>query len=265
MIAVHGSCRPAISSMFNEVSVYTLLDSPLHRSLLHVTVLAGRSIDADVTAIRLNEADHFANTAFVDARRLMLTTREEEKLQTWPVDHQSIFEHLRQQRPPEGTTCLRDKWRPGSPPWRRLYQPIDQHRPVIDSVCLIFPVWGKSWCHLNCSRCGKCPPFNSNQVYLLERLSPSLRRAVLDGYNMESARAEQRRARDPSTARYSHAQLLTKLSRTERQILGYLRSDVTEREVAEAIHRSPHTVHVHVKNIYRKLGVNSRRSLREMF
>ena len=251
--------------MFDEVSVYTLLDSALHRSLMQVTVLAGRSVDADVSAICLNDAEQFMHTAFVDARRLMLTTGEEEKLQSWPLDSQSVFERLRQQRPEEGTTILRDEWPPGSPTWRRLYQPIDQHRPVVDSLCLTFPVWGKTWYLLNCSRCGKCPPFSNNQVYLLERLSPSLRRALLEGYNLESARVEQRRARHPNTLGFTHAQLLDKLSRTERQILGYLRSDVTEREVAEAIHRSPHTVHVHVKNIYRKLGVNSRRSLREMF
>ena len=43
--------------------------------------------------------------------------------------------------------------------------------------------------------------------------------------------------------------------------IGHLQDDSTERQIAQTIRRSPHTNHVHVKNIYRKLGINSLRML----
>jgi DNA-binding CsgD family transcriptional regulator len=60
-------------------------------------------------------------------------------------------------------------------------------------------------------------------------------------------------------------QILAKLTRTECQVLGYLRLAATEREISKQVHRSPHTVHVHVKNIYRKLNVSSRGQLLDLF
>jgi len=53
------------------------------------------------------------------------------------------------------------------------------------------------------------------------------------------------------------------LSDTERQVLHYLEEGWTEPQIAEALGRSRHTVHVHVKSIYRKLNVRSKRQLRE--
>jgi len=56
--------------------------------------------------------------------------------------------------------------------------------------------------------------------------------------------------------------MLRKLSKTERSVLEHLlEANRTEREVANTLHRSPHTIHVHVKSIYRKLNVSSRREL----
>lgn len=53
------------------------------------------------------------------------------------------------------------------------------------------------------------------------------------------------------------------LSQTERKVLGHLTNRLTERQIAERMYRSPHTIHVHVKSIYRKLDVNSRAELVE--
>lgn len=51
------------------------------------------------------------------------------------------------------------------------------------------------------------------------------------------------------------------LSTTEQRVLRLLIRGMTERQAAEALERSPNTVHVHVRNIYRKLGVSSRKTL----
>lgn len=53
------------------------------------------------------------------------------------------------------------------------------------------------------------------------------------------------------------------LSPTEKRICALLLQRLTEQRIAEHIDRSPNTVHVHVRNIYRKLGVRTRQQLLE--
>ena len=67
-----------------------------------------------------------------------------------------------------------------------------------------------------------------------------------------------------STAAPTAGELLARLSKTELLVLDHLRLWETERMIAEALERSPHTVHVHIKSIYRKLMVTSRRQLLEV-
>lgn len=52
-----------------------------------------------------------------------------------------------------------------------------------------------------------------------------------------------------------------KLARRESEVLELLGQGKSEKEVANALKISTHTVHVHVKSIYRKLGVTSRGEL----
>lgn len=51
------------------------------------------------------------------------------------------------------------------------------------------------------------------------------------------------------------------LSPAEKRICALLLQRLTEKRIAEHIERSPNTVHVHVRNIYRKLGIRSRKQL----
>jgi DNA-binding CsgD family transcriptional regulator len=48
------------------------------------------------------------------------------------------------------------------------------------------------------------------------------------------------------------------LTAREREVLGLLVEDHTQKEIAEKLFVSPHTVDTHLRNIYRKLGVRSR-------
>ena len=59
--------------------------------------------------------------------------------------------------------------------------------------------------------------------------------------------------------------VLTRLSSGQRSILERLVEGETEREIAEKVARSPHTVHDHVKGIYHALGVSSRHELVELW
>ena len=49
-----------------------------------------------------------------------------------------------------------------------------------------------------------------------------------------------------------------RLSRRELDILYYLVSGLSEDKIAEKLYISRQTVHTHIKNIYKKLGTNSR-------
>ena len=51
------------------------------------------------------------------------------------------------------------------------------------------------------------------------------------------------------------------LSPTEQRVHDLLLRRYTEKQVAEELGRSPNTVHVHVRNIYRKLAVRPRQEL----
>lgn len=53
------------------------------------------------------------------------------------------------------------------------------------------------------------------------------------------------------------------LSPTEKRVCALLLQRLTEQRIAEHLERSPNTVHVHVRNIYRKLGVRTRKQLLE--
>ena len=61
--------------------------------------------------------------------------------------------------------------------------------------------------------------------------------------------------------RHRH-ELLGRLSPTQRRIAPMLADGMTEKEIAEALERSPHTVHEHAKSIYSSWNVRSRFDLR---
>jgi len=47
----------------------------------------------------------------------------------------------------------------------------------------------------------------------------------------------------------------TEISAREKQLLGFFVQGFSEEEIAEALFISPYTVHNHIKNMYRKIGV----------
>ena len=55
------------------------------------------------------------------------------------------------------------------------------------------------------------------------------------------------------------------LTRREAQIARLLARRATNREIAEQLEVSPHTVRHHVENVFVKLGIHSRRSIASQF
>lgn len=60
-------------------------------------------------------------------------------------------------------------------------------------------------------------------------------------------------------------ELLLRVSPSQRAILSHLAAGQTEREIAKAVCRSPHTVHDHIKTIYQALGICSRLELHDLW
>lgn len=59
--------------------------------------------------------------------------------------------------------------------------------------------------------------------------------------------------------------LMSRVSVTQRPILQLLVAGLSEADIARSIHRSPHTVHDHIKSIYAALGVSSRFELLQLW
>src|SRR2546423_767168 len=59
----------------------------------------------------------------------------------------------------------------------------------------------------------------------------------------------------------SSARPAVPLPRRQRQVLSCLQSGGSEKQIAARLGVSPHTVHTHVRAIYRRLGVRSRGEL----
>ncbi len=62
----------------------------------------------------------------------------------------------------------------------------------------------------------------------------------------------------PSAAASGQSTMLEPLTERERQVLGYLSSHLSCRQIAARIYISPNTAKSHVKSLYRKLGASSR-------
>ena len=65
-------------------------------------------------------------------------------------------------------------------------------------------------------------------------------------------------AADPEAARSDEAAALATLTPRELEMLALIADDLSEREIAERLVLSPHTVHRHVANIRSKLGLRTR-------
>jgi len=66
---------------------------------------------------------------------------------------------------------------------------------------------------------------------------------------------------DPPQATDGSERAAPPLSPTEQRVYTLLLRRMTEQQVADELERSPNTIHVHVRNIYRKMGIRSRREL----
>lgn len=246
-----------------DLTIYAKLGSFSFGALVHALHVVAPSVDATVSAARLFDGSTEATRMYVDARALNLPPQAVQTIETWPVTPGSLFDFADKQ------AIYDQEFRPqqlvDDAAYTRLglFRPLDTYAPIVDAYCLTCPVGQKSWCMLAFLRSGNQKPFAPREMEKLQRLKPAIARLIRTHHQRRTRTADESDA--SSSSPIDPTVLLGKLSQTERHILQMLLAGDTERKIGQTLHRSPHTVHVHVKNTYRKLGVNSRRQLQNLF
>lgn len=274
--------------MFEEPTLRARLVSRFFGSLVHVITLSTASLAADLGAIRLfgvgggapspaataaarrDSAQNAERPAYVNHLRLRLPQAWDAAMQEWPFSQDSIFEFFMRRNIRDGAFRPREFFTEQEFISRRYFRVLEPHAEVIDSYCLTFPVRDQVWAMLLFLRAKPSNEFSPGDASLLQRLKPAMagavRGAFLESLQLPSSdtialSGPPRLASSRVPIQRDVAHLLATLSKTEYEVCELLRTNATERQVAEELGRSPHTIHVHVKNIYRKLSVNSRRDL----
>lgn len=254
--------------MSEEVNYHRRLDSELYGALVHATETAGTMVRAQIAAACVVDGPPASERCYVSAARLGVTRAQEESLAEWPGDPDSLFSFVQKRNVRDRSFRPRELVDELEYARLRLFRRLEGVAPVKDAICAAMDLDGDTQAIVALLRCGDHPPFPPEAINVLERFRPGLQRVIRRGFQRETQVRgfEMRHAAGqvvpkPVTA----ADMLAKLSKTELHVLGLLRGAATERKIADQIGRSPHTVHVHVKNIYRKLGVSSRKHLLELF
>jgi DNA-binding CsgD family transcriptional regulator len=139
--------------------------------------------------------------------------------------------------------------------------------PITDGYFFVFSVMPKIQCMFVFLQFGPRPAFTDRQIALIDRFIPTITQTIRQGHLFRMGRIQgaSQLSQQPSQLDSKLVgDLMTRLSKTEHQILGHLRTRATEQEVAKTMDRSPHTIHVHVKSIYCKFMVSSRKQLLEL-
>lgn len=271
--------------MPDEVRIFSLLGSWLYGSMIHATGVLGRAFEADLTAVRVYGIKDLKHASFVDTGRLGLTSKQDKAVQSWAVAPGELFDQIMHSSMRDGVFRPRDIL--GKPP-----DPLEAHESqttdattmspaderysftglgeaimMRDCLCMSMSVYSDIWATVALMRQKGSKPLDHNDLLTLKKVKPALAHMLRSGCARQGLTAQSvaPRKRMGGGKRYSTEQIIAKLTRTECQVLGYLRLAATEREISQEVHRSPHTVHVHVKNIYRKLEVSSRGELMELF
>ncbi len=254
----------------DDVTIFSQLNSSWHGGLHHVLGVVAPALDVSVSAGRIF-AD-FAKPApcVLDARGLDLPSGAHTALQDWPIQNESVFGFVERKKLTDHVFRPREIVDELTFARHRLYHPIEPFTKVVDVLGATFPVLPNVWCMVVFLRCSKQRAFTDIDFQALERFKPAMANVLRISARQEFARSNAVSSTEMADgslgqALVDPAGLLAKLTRTERRVLELLRSHATERAVADQMHRSPHTVHVHVKNIYRKMNVKSRKHLLQLF
>lgn len=248
--------------MCNAAGVYAKLRSDTFGALAHVTEVLIDAVDADAAAGKVFSETPKDDCAYVSTPGIATSPKQRRDLQRWPMDPRSSFT-LYTRESMINDVCLLCPHSPGNGQiCGEFFKSLSPLADVNTAMCMSLPVAPPTRCLLMFMRCRDSDPFTDKDVDLIRRYKPATSRVLQRGFLRQfnsGGRAEPNGSFTPGAL--SIHELLGRLSDTENRILERLRLRETERIIAEAIGRSPHTVHVHVKSIYRKLMISSRGEL----
>ncbi|QQE11373.1 hypothetical protein JD969_18040 [Planctomycetota bacterium] len=251
--------------MLNEVITNQRLDSSAFGSLIHAIEVTSATLRADITAGQIFGLPSPEPCSYVSTNRINIDNKAIKHLHNWPRSDASIYDFLQLYSMKDGIYHLTQLQSSPAIPIEpdQFVQPINHAVEVVDSVCLTIQINQDVWAAIVYMRCNDSEPFNTQNIALIEQLKSSIARLFMIGLKRELQT-------DPNDSINDYMsndplELLKKLSKTERIVFNHLLKEMTERQIAEHMDRSRHTIHVYVKNIYNKLNVSSRRKLLDMY
>ncbi len=234
----------------------------MYGAMAHTADVLMRVIDADASVAMILDGPNQIEVVHIGSRGIDLTSGQYGQLRTWPTDPRSDLWRF-MKTTGQCNACLLD---PGMPAESERCQEIVRvWRAVgtrIHPVCMSITLSSQPQCHALFVRRRERSLFVQSDLDRTKRFAPQVGRAIQLGHRNEL----QLLGRTPSTSDpvvtiMPVRDLLDRLSTTENRVLHRLQLLETERQIADALSRSPNTIHAHVKSIYRKLMVNNRKQL----
>ncbi len=251
--------------MLNDTRPYPRLESSGCCALAHATEALIDTLEADAAVSRVFAGPPPEDYLYVGIPGAATTTDQRRDLREWLMNPHSPFEHYRSQPQSSQASLLRSSCLDDEHQLEDFFLPLAPQICVTTGICMTLPIGAKTRCVIVCVRFNDRDPFNDADMDQLHQMIPTVTRVIQQGYLRQLDKDNHAR---PGGAFVPGPQsmddLMDRLSKTEHAVLERLGQHETERQIAEAVGRSPHTIHVHVKSIYRKLMVTSRRELLEM-
>lgn len=251
----------------SQVAVYSRLHSNLFGALIQSVEVVALALAADAAAGRVYAAPDRLPATYASNRQLAVSSGQMSALHDWPRDPGALFEVLRDQSPPRHVFRAHELTGHGAGSADgSLFGQVESVAPVVDSLCTWVAIAGEAWAAIAFLRCGTSHGFSSSFREALDQYHPAVARRLREGYHHDLAQTPRGPARRTASGgdRPTEIDLYRRLSETEQRVFECLCQGMTERHIAETMHRSRHTVHVHVKSIYRKLNVRSRAELQAL-
>jgi len=248
--------------MLDLTQILRDLESPSYGAMSHAVGTLMRVIRADGAVALTWDPRSKVQYAYVGSSGLALTPEQHQMLRKWPGTPRSIVWH-QTGCPTKDQTCLFTHDIPAhTEPCREIAQAMTAAGIPANPTSLRLTLTHKPICVVLFLRRDDRAPFVPEDQDRLSRFTTHVSKVIQQGHHRELRRlGRSPDTHDPIATILPIEDLLGRLSATEHTVLQRLQKHDTERQIAEALDRSPNTIHVHVKSIYRKLMVTSRKQL----
>jgi DNA-binding CsgD family transcriptional regulator len=231
-------------------------ESSAYGAMAHAVDILMRVIDADAAVALTRDRPSQIELIYIGAHGLRLTPEQYSQLRKWPSSPRSIFWRQRKNPSDDKACLLKSNQTAESGMCQEVSQALAAADIQVNATCLTAPLLSHPACRVLFVRRSEHPSFAHAELNQIKRFTQHAAELIKLGYRRE---LERRRltatAQGPATA---PANLLDRLNATEHRVIQRLRLHETERQMAAALGKSPHTIHVHVTSIYRKLKISSR-------